>query len=886
MPELPSGTVTLLFTDIQDSTRLTQSMGRRYPEVLAAHRALLRTAFWAHDGQEVDTQGDSFFVVFPRASQAVDAAVAAQRALAAHPWPEDGTVRVRMGLHTGEPLQTGEGYTGIDVVRGARIAAAGHGGQILLSEATADLVQQGLPLGLSLRDLGVHRLKGLTQPERVFQIIIPGLPDDFPPLTSLCYRANNLPGQLTDCIGREREGAAIGELLRDDGVRLVTLTGPGGAGKTRLSLQAAADLLADFPDGVWFIPLAPISTPDLVVSAVAQTLGVRESGQTSLMETLKLALAERRTLVLLDNFEQVVEAAPLVATLLAGCPRLKVLVTSRVLLRLSGEHTFPVPPLDLPEASLLPPLETLAQAAAVQLFIERARAVQPRFALTAENATAVVEICRRLDGLPLAIELAAARIRLLTAPELLSRLERRLPLLTGGGRDSPERQRTLRAALDWSFALLPEMQRQFLGQLSVFVGGWTLEAAEAVGRASGLGSRVSEPEHGTAATNPIAEGRLESPGPAWGRSTIPVAPDTRAPIPDAPGILDLLTDLIDHSLVHESQRDGETRFGLLETVREYAAERLAASGAERETYKRHASWFLEMTEQAWQQLRGPQATTWLARLDVDLDNLRAAIAWSLGDADNSGVTALGIAANLNLFWDMRGRFREGLRLLEAALARSDGVGSSWRARGLCTAGHLAVRTGDLARSRGLLEQSLAVARANGDRIVEAVSLSYLANAAENQGDYAWAHTLQQEALAIHQAIGNRAGIASVTYNLGNAARQVGNIAASEAMLEEAVGLYRELGDVANLAVALVSLAQSARLNQNLGRSRTALAESLHLCREHGIVPYRMGGIRTAVLIAEAEEDHVPAARLSGALDALLTAHGRALDGIRDRTLYQ
>lgn len=437
MSDLPTGTVTFLFSDIEGSTHLLQHLGDRYADVLADYRRLLRAAFQAVGGHEIDTAGDGFFAVFHRATASVAAAVASQRAIVAHPWPEGVPVRVRMGLHTGEPTLTGGGYVGLDVHRAARICSAGHGGQMLLSHTTRDLGEHDLPQGVSLRDLGEHRLKDLQRAEHIFQLVLPNGPADFPALKTLDSHPNNLPVQPTQLIGREQEGAAVRGLLQRDDVRLLTLTGPGGTGKTRLGLHVAADLLDDFEDGIFFVPLAPISDPGLVGSTIAQTLGVRETEGRPVLDGLKDHLRDKHMLLVLDNFEQVVSAAPVVAELLAPCRKLKVLVTSREGLRLSSEHEFPVPSLALPDPRRLPRIgadlvSTLSQYAAVTLFIQRALAVKPDFAVNNENAPAVAEICVRLDGLPLAIELAAARIKLLTPQAMLARLGSRLELLRGG----------------------------------------------------------------------------------------------------------------------------------------------------------------------------------------------------------------------------------------------------------------------------------------------------------------------------------------------------------------------------------------------------------------------------------------------------------------------
>jgi predicted ATPase/class 3 adenylate cyclase len=563
MPELPTGTVTFLFTDIEGSTRLWEQHPAAMPAALARHDALLTTAIQEYEGVVVKSrgEGDSLFAVFARATDAVTAACAAQQAILTEPWPLPSPprggagggvrpLRVRVALYTGEADQREGDYYGLGVNRCARLRAAAHGGQILLALATQELVRDFLPEGVRLRDLGVCRLKDLTRPERVFQLLHPELPADFPPLLTLDARPNNLPDQPTALIGREREVEAVRTLLRREGVRIVTLTGPGGTGKTRLGLQAAADLIDDFADGVFFVALAAATESALVAATIAQALGIEQRAGRPRWEDLKSYLRDRQILLVLDNFEQVVTAAPAVADLLAAAPQLKVLVTSREVLHLRGEKEFPVPPLALPDRQHLPPLNTLSQYSAVALFIERALDVKPDFAVTNENAPAVAEICHRLDGLPLAIELAAARIKLFPPQALLSRLESRLKLLVGGARDLPARQQTLRDAIAWSYDLLDENEQRLFRRLGVFGGGCTLEAVETVCNAvGGLGLDVAE------------------------------------------GI----ASLVDKSLIQPmpgKEVESDPRFAMLQTIREFSLECLEMSGEARALRRRYASCFL------------------------------------------------------------------------------------------------------------------------------------------------------------------------------------------------------------------------------------------------------------------------------------------------------
>jgi len=821
MRELPTGTVTMLFTDLEGSTRLLQQMGDRYANILEACRSLLRAAFLEYHGHEVDTQGDAFFVAFARASDAVAAAVTAQSTLASHPWPQGTTVRVRMGLHTGEPSQTSEGYVGLDLHRAARIMSAGHGGQVLLSQTTRDLVEHTLPQGVSLLDVGVHRLKDLQQPSQLFQLIIAGLPADFPPLKTLDSSPNNLPLQPTPFIGREKEVNVVQQLLLRESSRLVTLTGPGGIGKTRLALQIAAELSEHFTDGTWFVSLAPISDPDLVIPTITQTLGLREVRDQSPLEHLKSSLHEKKTLLLLDNFEQVVSAALSVADLLAVCPRLKVLVTSREGLHVRAEREFPVPALALPDAKCLPDLAALSQYEAVALFIERAQAVKPEFQVTNTNAPAVAEICIRLDGLPLAIELAAARIRLFPPQALLTRLGQRLPLLTSSTRDVPTRQQTLCKTIQWSYDLLTVQEQRLFRRLSVFVGGCTWQAIEAV--------------------------------------AADLADETMS-------VLDSVTSLIDKNLLQHSAQEGEDiRLTMLETIREFGLEVLAKSGEMEATRQAHAAYYLRLAEATEPELRGPQQDAWFDQLEREHDNLHAALNCLLerGVARESIEMALRLGGALWYFWSLRSHVREGWTFLERALARSEGVAVSVHAKAL-TAGYLAgwlgnvdrgeelcqqslalfresgdvaevgnalfhlaftrFARGDLATSRLHLEKSLEARKEAGDKSGMAMPLSFLSLLDFLQGEYTRGHSHTEAYLLLFRELGNKKGIAQSLTQIAWGYLFEGDDAKAHPLLEESRALYKEIGDKVFERLALCGLGCVAFHQGNIALARSLLEE--------------------------------------------------------------
>ncbi len=761
--ELPTGTVTFLFTDIEGSTRLIDELGEeRYVEALAEHRRVVRESFGAHGGVEVDTQGDAFLYAFADAGAALAAGKAGQRALAR------GPVRVRMGLHTGEPVSTGEGYAGRELHRAARIAAAGHGGQVVLSAATQRLVDG------ELTELGEHRLKDFAESVALFQLGS----DHFPPLKTISN--TNLPHPASSFVGRQRERDDLVGLL-GNGARLVTLSGPGGSGKTRLAVEVAAELVPSVKAGVFWIGLATLRDPTLVTETVAQTLGAKDG--------LVEHVGERELLLLLDNFEQVVEAAPELSKLLQACPNLRLLVTSRELLRISGEVEYPIPPLAEPEA--------------VELFCVRAQL---------ESDETIGELCRRLDDLPLAVELAAARTSVLTPAQILERLSQRLDLFKGG-RDADPRQQTLRATIEWSHDLLSGGEKQLFARLAVFAGGCTLDATEEVCDAD----------------------------------------------------LDVLQSLVDKSLARHS---GD-RFWMLETIREFAIERLHQSPETHEMSSRQAAWYADLAERANEQLQGPEEAEWLDRLEAELGNLRAALAWFERTRAAAAFQTLG-AALLSL-WDERGHWREGEVWLEKALALGD---SDARTRvqaliALCTLlgyrnsaaemkplaleidhlstelndtitrsrarellGWVALADGDLDEAHRMHEQAVQLARVSGDRWSLTRALNNLGNVLLIRGEFDAAASTLAEALAISREVGFPDATGRVLTNLGFAVLSRGDAEKAAEHLSEALTLFATTGSVVAWTV-LLGLAAVANTNDNPRRAARLLGASNQVAEEIG-----------------------------------------------------
>ena len=783
MLHLPTGTVTFLFTDIEGSTRLLQEVGDAgYGQALADHRALLRHAFEARNGHEVETQGDGFLAVFQSARDAITAALEAQRGLVGHGWPTKHPVRVRMGLHTGEAITADAGYVGLDVHRAARICSVGHGGQILLSEATRAIIENDLSDGVILRDLGEHRLKDLARPHRLFQIVAHDLPADFPPLKSLNALPNNLAIQLSSFIGREREIARIKEQLAT--ARLLTLTGVGGCGKTRLALQVAAEVLDDFQDGVWLIELAAVTDPALISQTVASSLRIREQPGRPILTTLSDHLQLKQLLLLLDNCEHLLSGcAHLADTLLRRCPHLRILVTSREALRIDGESTYAISPLSLPPRGQSPSVGAITQYEAVRLFIDRLSAARPSFRATEQNAEAIGHICHRVDGIPLALELAAGRAKAFSVDQIASRLDDQFRFLTGGSRTSLAHHQTLKATIDWSYDLLSLNEKSLFQRLAVFRGGFTLQAAESV-----------------CATEETTEAE----------------------------IADLLAELVEKSLVVWDDRDDEPRYRMLEFIRQYAWEKMAASGGAADVQRRHRDFFLAFIEEAEQRIQGPQGTLWLDRLETEYENLQSALNWSLESGESE--VALRIAGAARWFWVIRGRMSVGREWFERSLSQARVASPTVLAKAFLGAGLIANYQGDQERARRLAMESLALYREAGDKNGIGLTFHLLGIVLRSLNDQDQARAHLEESLILLREVGNSWGIARSLWHLAMQVQRE-NPRRAAALCEESVTLFRSLGDKNGIARALLSLAESKRLVGEYSQAEELVREALAIGRE-------------------------------------------------------
>lgn len=822
MVELPTGTVTMLFSDIEGSTLLLSRLGGAYVDALDGQRRVLRAAWAAHEGTEMGTEGDSFFTVFPTAQAAVAAAAQAQRDLAAYPWPAGERVRVRMGIHTGSPQVHDGGYVGLDVHRAARIAAAAHGSQVVMSEATATLVGGSLPPGVSMRDLGSHQLKDITQAQHVFQLVFDGLQADFPPLKTV-GASSSLPRPATPLVGRDGELAQLAALLRSPEVRLVTLTGPGGSGKTRLAIEVARRLVERFPDGVYFVPLAPVSTGEVMWTSIAEVLDAPPQGR--IPPGFFDHVAHRSALFVLDNLEQIHGADAVVAELLDHAPQAVVVATSRRSMMVVAEHVFPVPPLELPAEHTL---EQVRASAAVQLFVAQARKVRPAFSLSVENAGDVGAVCDRLDGLPLAIELAAARTRLLSPKAVLARLDQALDLKAAGV-DRPDRQQTLRETIAWSYDLLDPPHQTFFRKLGVFAAGADLDA--------------------------IARVTLQGAEP-----------------------LDLISDLVDASLITVTEdAEGEPRLVLLQTVRAFALDALGKAGEEEDVRRLHAENYLALASELRSQAFGGSSNQLLAarrRLELDLDNFREALGWALpGDGAPPGAVSpdryfgLALCAELGRLWVDRGYLTEARRWLEAAIALGGDRDSKELSRCLWLVGMVLARQGDHTAALARTQDAAVVARRLDDDDELAHALGPLAMCEEYAGHFDTARATYEEALALTRRIGDHDTHARILGDLGILEFLQGRHERALELFSAAATMFTELGDDFS---TLRNQHNTACVFLAMGRPQDAYIQLVRVLPEI----LRTGGPDEHILVAEdyaailaALGDFTTVAKLLGAAEA-------------------
>jgi predicted ATPase/class 3 adenylate cyclase len=812
MSNLPTGTVTFLFTDIEGSTRLAQQHPAEMPALLRRHNEILRQAIESHHGYVFQIVGDSFSASFHTPQDAVLAAQAAQRALNSQAGGEIEPLRVRMGLHTGAAQLAEDGlYSGYTTLAATqRIMAAGHGGQILISRATRELIDDSLPPEVGLSDLGEKRLKDLLYPEHLYQLNIAGLPTNFPPLRTLEAFPNNLPAQLTSFIGRESEIAEIkrsldpelspsADLTGAGKARLVTLTGSGGTGKTRLSLQVAAELLKVFKHGIWFIELAPLADPELIPRVVLAEIGVIEGQGRPPIDVLKEYLRDKISLIILDNCEHLISAcARLVNNLLTSAPGLTVLATSREALGVRGELSYPVPSLSLPVTGQLTLVEELLKVESVRLFVDRALLANPHFNLDDEQASFIAQICSRLDGIPLAIELAAARVKAFSPEQISNRLTDRFRLLTGGSRTALPRQQTLRALIDWSYDLLADQERLLLLRLSVFSGGWTLDAAEQV----------------------CAGARLE-----------------------AYDILDLLSQLVNKSLVVVigNLSSSETRYRMLETIRQYAREKLFESGSGDSIRDRHLDYYFQMVKRVELAFYSPKELTWLVWLDAEWDNLRAAVEWALETRPSEGLDLVNCLSRLiEQNWHVGDMYNWFSQLVPHV--RNSGR-TAVRGRGLLGWAHcigIGAQDEEVSSAIFKMDEALSIFEELRDR-------KGIAQALRSKGSiYSWAGNpvggifLLEQSLNLSREIGDKPGIATSLHWLGFAP-QTHETPRKLIYLKESLSIHRELGDVIGIIEVLKQLGAIELRQGNFKLAHTWLDEALSLLQEHSSV---LGGSKT------------------------------------------
>lgn len=782
----PSGTVTFLFSDIEGSTQKWEENAEQMQVTFARQEAIMRGAMSEHGGYVYKMIGDAFQVAFDTALQALAGAESAQSILQREPWGEIGPIMVRMALHTGVVEERGDDYVGPVLNRAARLMSAGHGGQVLLSQATFELVRDDLPDGVTLSDLGEHRLKDLTRPEHIFQLVAPGLELKFPPLKTLDAHPNNLPLQLTSFIGREREQEDVKCKLAAS--RLVTLIGTGGTGKSRLALQVAADLTDRFSQGIWFVDFSALTEPGLVPQSVAAVLSIREEGQRPLTETLIDKIGDQELLLVLDNCEHMIEAcAHLADALLRVCPGLRILATSREALRIGGEMTNLVWPLETPDTEHLPALEILSQYDAVRLFVERSVAVSPDFTIDNTSAPAVAQICYRLDGIPLVIELAAARVGAMSVDMILDRLDDRFRLLSKGDRAVLPRHQTLGAVIDWSYDLLTEGERALFRRLGVFAGGWTLEAAESM----------------------CCGGGIEK----W-------------------EILELMTSLVDKSLVQIDRSQGEIRYRMLETVRQYAWRKVSTANEIEDIRSLYIGYYLKLAEEGEKKHYWGGDNTQPKRLALDYDNFRAALAWCFEDVETYGEIGLRLAGALWIVWWTFGYLNEGRDWLERA-TKDDTVDGAPRAKALTNLGCIAWQQGDYQIAGAYTEESITIYRdqVTEDRHGMANAIHFRGHVVFDQKDYSQARSLFEESLTKYRQLEDQINICLLVSDLGMVDYHEGDYHSAKLRYEECLAIARDREDLTNIASNLLRIGDIARLERDYESAAASYEESLEILRD-------------------------------------------------------
>ena len=820
---------TFLFTDIEGSTKLWENVPEKMKSALQRHHEILQEAISSNGGNAFQIVGDAFCAAFPTASSAISAALAAQQNLHQEQWDLPSPIRVRMGIHTGAAERASNdsltgGYASNHTLnRVARILSAGHGGQILLSRATKELIRDSLPADAELRDMGEHHLKNLTRPEHLFQVNSAGLPLDFLPLNTLDPTRHNLLLQLTSFIGRVREMAEVKYLL--SATRLLTLIGPGGIGKTRLSIQVANELLDQYPDGAWFVELAPISDPLLLPRATAIAIGLRDEPQRPVIDMLCDYLRGKQLLLILDNCEHLVEAcAQLADRLLHACPKIHILASSREAVGIAGETSYLVPSLELPDMQNLPTAMVLSQCEAIRLFIERASAATQNFRVTDENAPSIAQICHRLDGIPLAIELAAGKTRALSTQQISQRLDDRFHLLTGGSRTALPRHQTLRAAIEWSYNLLSANEQILFRRLSVFVNDWTLEATESV---------CSDKD-----------------------TTAGDALKTQ-------DILELLTQLVNKSLVMTEERNGEVRCHLLETIQQFANEKLVEVNESESFHDRHLGYFLQLAETAEPHLIRSEQLEWLARLDSENENLRAALTWSVGK--DSAELALRLAGSLGWFWDYRNYWLEGTKWLQGALSKerdiADELEKGARAKALLRIADLLLELDDLDEARNSIEESLAIYKDIGDEHGQVFAQASFGYALRRQGDYARAQSLLEQSRGTFRRLNDTWGQAYAISALATIYQNTNNHNMYKKTVEENLKLIRASGDRYLISNLLNGYANWLFYNNEMDQAEDFENEAEHLLDELQAVTAGYPRVWTKARMAYVRGDHERAKEL-------------------------